>query len=189
MNCRNWEERIALYAGGDLPLAEAVEVERHLGDCPGCQVFASGLKESLELLQGAHAEPVAAAHFAAVRARVMAELEGARQPWWRKVWVYGLAAAAAALFLILALRPGPPAPVHHLAVQAPPPAAPVEAPPVVPRVASHVQRKSATRRPHLEVSVRPPLARAPDLGPPVVVKLVTDDPDVVIYWITDKSGE
>jgi hypothetical protein len=28
-----------------------------------------------------------------------------------------------------------------------------------------------------------------DPGPPIVVKLLTDDPDVVIYWITDNSGE
>ncbi len=87
MNCAHWEERIALYAGGDLPAAEAAEVERHLGDCPGCQLFASGLKESLQLLQGIHQEEIAPAHFAAVRARVMARLEGSLQPWWRKLVV------------------------------------------------------------------------------------------------------
>ena len=184
MNCTHWEERIALYAGGDLPAAEAAEVERHLGDCPGCQLFASGLKESLQLLQGIHQEEIAPAHFAAVRARVMAQLEGSLQPWWRKAWVYGLAAAAAgALFLMLVLRPATPVHPRRMAVQAPVPPPQVEAAPapVVPRVT----RAHHVRRPR----VRPPARTARTPGSPSVVKLLTDDPDVVIYWITDKSGE
>jgi hypothetical protein len=54
MNCTAWEERIALHAGGDLPAGEAVEVERHLGECAGCQVLWSGLRESLDTLRAAH---------------------------------------------------------------------------------------------------------------------------------------
>lgn len=177
MNCGNWEERIALYVGGDLAAAEAAEVQRHLGDCPGCQVFASGLKESLEVLQGAHQEPIAPAHFAAVRARVMAELEGARQPWWRKVWVYGLVAAAAALVLVLAPRPVAPVrpqPPVSGGWQAKAPAPPIRK---VGQTLSSVKRRRRAAPAHA------------DPGPPIVVKLLTDDPDVVIYWITDKSGE
>jgi hypothetical protein len=180
MNCTDWEERIALYTGGDLGPNQAAEVERHLGDCPGCQLFASGLKESLGLLQGIHQEPIAPAHFAAVRARVMAELEGARLPWWRQAWVYGLAAAMAALFLMLALYPRAPVHPKQIAVQVPVPVPAVEVPvpaPVVRKV-RRVQRPKA----------RPRTVRA-NAGPPIVVKVLTDDPDVVIYWITDKSGE
>jgi anti-sigma factor RsiW len=184
MNCTHWEERIALYAGGDLPAAEAAEVERHLGDCPGCQVFASGLKESLHLLQGIHQEEIAPAHFAAVRARVIAELEGSLRPWWRKAWVYGLAAAAAAaLILMLAWHPAAPMQPRRMAVQAPPPQQIEVTPPapVVPRVtkAHHVRRRRT----------QPPAALPAEPGPPIVVKLLTNDPDVVIYWITDNSGE
>ena len=51
MNCLDWEERIALYAGGDLTGAEAAEVERHVADCAGCQVFWSGLRETLAELR------------------------------------------------------------------------------------------------------------------------------------------
>jgi anti-sigma factor RsiW len=177
MNCGNWEERIALYAGGDLQAAEAAEVERHLGDCPGCQVFASGLKDSLEVLQGAHREPIAPAHFAAVRARVMAELEGARQPWWRKAWVYGLVAAAVALVLVLAPRPAAPVHPRQIAVRPVPPEVPAPAP-----VVAKVVHAARRRRSH-------PAVFHSDPGSPIVVKLLTDDPDVVIYWITDKSGE
>ena len=56
MNCSVWEERIALYQGGDLPSGQVQEVERHLGECAGCQVFASGLKETLEVLREAHGD-------------------------------------------------------------------------------------------------------------------------------------
>ena len=71
MSCVDWEERIALYAGGDLAAAEAQAVERHVAECGGCQLLLSGLRESLGLLREAHGEPVEAAHFAAVRARVI----------------------------------------------------------------------------------------------------------------------
>ncbi len=182
MNCRDWEERIALYTGGDLGPNQAAEVERHLGDCPDCQLFASGLKESLGLLQGIHQEPIAPAHFAAVRARVMAELEGAWLPWWRQAWVYGLAAAMAALFLMLALYPRAPVHPKQIAVQVPVPVPAVEVPVFPPR---WCEEGAAT-------SSAPRLARGRferNAGPPIVVKALTDDPDVVIYWITDKSGE
>ena len=184
MNCTHWEERIALYAGGDLSAAESAQVVRHLGECPECRMFAAGLRESLELLQDAAREPVAPAHFAAVRARVLSQLEQAPRAWWRSTWLYGVAAAAAVLLLLAALRPPAPAsaPPRHLARYAPPvsveAAPPVPLPPVAPAV--HHSR----RRPR----VIPAVVRT-DPGPPIVVKLLTDDPDVVIYWITDKSGE
>jgi len=92
MNCRDWEERIALHAGGDLPPAEAAAVERHLRECAGCQVLASGLKQSLALLKEAHDQPLPAAHFSAVRARVVAQLEQKRRPLWAWAWSFGLAA-------------------------------------------------------------------------------------------------
>jgi anti-sigma factor RsiW len=190
MNCNDWEERIALHAGGDLPPAEAAEVERHLRECAGCQVLASGLKQSLALLKEAHDEPLAPAHFSAVRARVVAELEQERQrgALWarRRAWSYGLAAVAVALLAMLTLRSGRP-----------------------PIVASHRQPLSNVRgsdvlseprtlesgtgptlpRPHRRVARRVAPSNAPDTsaGEPLIVKLQTDDPNVVIYWIADRK--
>ncbi len=182
MNCTNWEERIALYTGGDLPVAESAEVERHLTDCPACQMFASGLRESLEFLRDADRDEIAPVHFAALRARVLSQLENAGRPWWQQGWVYALSGAMAVLVLMLALRPAPPShPRQAARTQAPPPVvevpAPVSAPP-----AAQVRRVATRRR------IRPAAPRR-DPGPPIVVKLVTDDPEVVIYWIADKSGE
>ena len=92
MRCREWEERIALWAGGDL---DDQAVERHLQECAECREFAAGLRESLDLLRGAHAEEIPAAAFTAVRARVLARLA---RPWWKRAWVY----AAAAVVLLAA---------------------------------------------------------------------------------------
>jgi anti-sigma factor RsiW len=175
MNCSDWEERIALHAGGDLPPAEAAEVERHLQGCAGCQVLASGLQQSLALLREAHDEPLATAHFSAVRARVVAELEKGRRPSWRRAWSYGLAAVAVALLVMLALWPG----------RTPQPRTPVVAanhPPVVAVC-------EPASPPHRSVARRVVRASVPD-PEPLIVKLQTNDPNVVIYWIADgKKGD
>jgi anti-sigma factor RsiW len=181
MNCSDWEERIALHAGGDLPPAEAAEVERHLRECAACQVLASGLKQSLELLKEAHDEPLAAAHFSAVRARVVAELEQKRRPFWRRAWSFGLAAAVVAVLVMLALQPGrtPERPVPVVAANHPLVIADPEEPPAI----SLPHRRVARR------VVRPIAPDTPD-PEPLIVKLQTDDPNVVIYWIADrKRGE
>ena len=181
MNCRDWEERIVLHAGGDLPSAEAAEVERHLRECAGCQMLASGLKQSLALLKEAHDEPLAPVHFSTVRARVMAELEQKRRPLWAWAWSFGLAAAVVALLVMLAQRPGrtPERRAPVVAVNHPPVVVArwpvVPPPPPHPRVARRVARPIMPDTPNPE---------------PLIVKLQTDDPNVVIYWIADrKRGE
>jgi len=172
MNCTDWEERLALYAGGDLAPAPAAEVERHLAECAGCQMVASGLRASLELLEGAHQEVPAPAHFAAVRSRVLAQLERERRPFWRRAWVYGFAAVAAMLLAAVAIWPSrwvAPPPPEVAIVHAP--AAPVPIVPARPPQAGHKPRKKA------------------EPGEPLMVRLVTDNPDVVIYWISERKGE
>jgi anti-sigma factor RsiW len=165
MNCSVWEERIALYQGGELPAGQMGEVEGHLGECAGCQVFASGLKESLEVLRAAHGDLPAPAHFAAVRVRVLAEVERSHRPLWRRVLAWSTVAAG---ILVMAAvmrlyRPVPAPPVVALAR----PAAPELRAPV------------SKRRPAPRVRV----------VETVTIKLMTDDPDVVIYWIADRKGE
>jgi anti-sigma factor RsiW len=189
MSCSDWEERIALHAGGDLPPAEAAEVERHLRECAGCQALASGLKQSLALLKEAHDEPLAAAHFSAVRARVVAELEQERRrgALWarRRAWSYGLAAVAVALLVMLALGPGRTPERRTVVVARSNRSLTFAAPPAVVAV-----RKPAVPRPHRRVARRVVRANVPETSEPLMVKLVTDDPNVVIYWIADrKRGE
>jgi anti-sigma factor RsiW len=168
MNCVEWEERVALYAGGDLAAGEAVFVERHLGECDGCQVFASGMRQALEAMREAHREIPAEAHFAAVRTRVMERVARPHRP----TWWYALAAAAV-LLVALTVRPEwPPVPPGPLAVvQAPaPPAGAL----TIPKRLEKASRRAGVRR-----------ARTGQ----VLIKLVTDDPDVVIYWIAETKGD
>ncbi len=189
MNCANWEEQIAFYIGGDLRPAESAEVERHLGECPGCQVFASGIRESLNVLREAHTEDPNEAILAAVRARVMSELERQRRPFWRASWAYGLCAAALLLALVLVWP-------HHRIEVARHPAMPgrLAAASRAPSVEPSAAKPGPVRlvRTHRRKRTKPLLPPAPPLDAPektLVVKLLTEDPNVVIYWITDTRGE
>ena len=166
MNCVEWEARVALHAGGDAAAGEAEEVERHLGECPGCQVFWSGLRESLAVLRDVHAEVPDEAHFTAVRARVIAELERSRHPWRRLAWISGLAAA---LVLMVALWPRTTTVVAPPRIAAAIPAAPLVTgggqPNRLPR--QHIARVRQEKR------------------EPITVQLQTSDPNIVIYWIAE----
>ncbi len=168
MNCTEWEARVALHAGGDLAGSDAMDVERHLGECSACQSLWSDVRESLAVLQAAHAEVPSAAHFTAVRSRVMAELERSAQPWRRLAWISGVGVAAA-LLLMFALWPSP-----RAVPQAPRMLASIPPAPLVANKAA-----PAVRRP-----VRQVVAHARSRTP-LTVKLQTTDPNIVIYWIAD----
>jgi hypothetical protein len=175
MSCSDWEERIALYAGGDLSSAE---VERHLRECAGCQLLLSGIRENLGLLREAHGEAIDAAHYAAVRARVLSELQCGRSRGWRHAWVYAMVIAAVLLVAVLKNRgqtgrfPVSAGPVESENV----PSVPGLMPGLMP--AAPARRRKVRREPIVQV-----------VAEPIVVKLITDDPDVIIYWITDTKGE
>ena len=148
-------------------------------------------EDTLEMLREAHREPIAEAHYAAVRARVLSGIgppacpraEGAPRTW--RILTPSLAIAAA---LLLAFWPKrelhtPPAqPVsRRLQAVSPVPEPPETAP--APRIA-HIARPRRHLPSHAVTGV---------IGPPnpqpLVVKLLTNDPDVVIYWISERTGE
>src|SRR5205807_2640924 len=143
----------------------AADVEFHVRDCAACREFSEGVRQSMALLRAAHAEPLAPAALAAVRIRVLERM--ARRQWPLAPWAWGggMAAAATAVWLVLM---APPVEPPRITI-ARPPAPQVETP--APRPLTRVRR--------LE-SVKKPLAPAAE---PLLVKIVTDDPDVVIYWI------
>jgi hypothetical protein len=145
----------------------------------------SGFEETLEMLRRAHREAIPEAHFAAVRARVLAQLAVERRPWWRGVWPYGFAMAAVAAMLLTAFWPK-----HTTVGQALPPATRAldlagHASPL-PVLQSVPVRRMPGRRKRLLHNTA--LAPYRVVGPPapqhMLVKLVTNDPNVVIYWIT-----
>jgi hypothetical protein len=169
MNCTQWEERVALFAGGDLAAAEAAEVERHLAECADCSEFHEGLCATLDTLHEEHHTEIASVHFTAVRTAVISEIQRERKVWRRLAWASGVGIAAA-LLLGISLRPGPlPAPPPRIAAVIPAASLErtLERPAALSPIAPPVTRKT---RPHHE---------------PVLVKLQTADPKIVIYWIAD----
>jgi len=121
-----------------------------------------------ELVRAAHDEPLDAAHYTAVRARVMAEIERTRSPWRRLAWISGVGAIAAALLFAIAFyRAGSIPPLPRLSAIVIPPA---PAAPVMRSCAVQVARARPVVRPHRE---------------PLTIKLQTSDPNIVIYWIAD----
>lgn len=198
MNCGKWEERIALHAGGDLPPVEAAAVDRHVAECAACQALLSGLRQTAGLLREAHSEPVDSAHYAAVRARVLSELAGRQRP----RWAYALLAAAAMLLLVavwprarkVVVRPRPqPVPVAQALMPAVGGAQGAPRPPgrllrTTPQAAGRGRRTQGVPQTR---GAAPPLQQVEPSSPPepLVVKLITDDPDVVIYWISEGKGE
>jgi len=159
-----WRDRIA-------ELEEGPDMEHHVSQCPECRQLRAGLLADLEEMAAAHEEPLPVAHYAAVRARVWSELQSKRRRRiWNWVWAGGCAALVAAA---LALAPGPLAVAPPAVVRLPAPPPPI-LPPVLPVARRHLH-------PRHPVSARS--------AGPVTVKLLTDDPNVVIYWIIDQQGD
>jgi hypothetical protein len=150
----------------------------------------SGYDETLELLRQAHRETIPEAHFAAVRARVLAELSAERRPWWRGIWAYGFAAAAVAAMLLVAFVGRTPwsarVPPDPLLAPSSKPHAILERPTGASAADQGVRPTKTRRRTAAAAAYR--VVGPPDPRP-LVVKLITDDPNIVIYWIASIKGE
>ena len=156
MKCAGWEERIARAEDG------APEVTRHLAACPDCRELAAALDATRAALRDLREEPVDGEVLDRIRGRVMARVAAPRRrmrPW---LWLPVPALAAALLLAVLWPRELP---------EIPPPPAPVAAIPPAPPA-------PAIRWP------RPPVVRA-EAHPPLIIRIETDDPGVVIYWIVE----
>jgi anti-sigma factor ChrR (cupin superfamily) len=176
MDCSRYESQLALYAGGDLTGREAQELEGHLRVCPGCHELAEGLAQSQAALRRLGEDDVDEEALRQVRRRVMGEV-GSRRPSWLYYtlgWRYGLAAGLAVLVAAIALTPRAPT-----TPSLPPPPIPVVELPL-PVVA---KPRPPARRPVVPVK---PASAAQE---PLVVKMFTDDPDVVIYWLIEQNGD
>ena len=213
MKCSRWHHRIALYVGGDLETSHARRVEQHLDKCPACHELAEALRGDLEVLAGLESDELDGVAFGSVRGEVMAEIE--KRPAAPITAVlsshYRLAIAAAVVALLAALvvmwpSGGPEEPrIAEENVRKPTAAAEIliEAGPEEPdSLTVTVQDSPEQQLPDPDREPRTLIARAepPSAAYPTVVspsaplepmtmKILTDDPDVVIYWIVDSKGE
>jgi hypothetical protein len=176
MNCREFEALIALDVGGDLNAEEAAAVQQHLAVCSGCQALAEELRESQIVLKELAADEPDPVVYSAMRARLLAASEPRRR------WVWALAAAAV---VIIGLATVVWQYERRLTEIPPPEMARASLPtPSAPELKTRpVHRATRPRR------VPPPKPVAARAAEPMVMKLLTDDPNVVIYWIVDETGD
>jgi hypothetical protein len=172
MSCVEWQEKIALFTGADLPADEAPAVEAHLSECAECRTFKRELSETRAMLLSMRT--IDEADVAVVRSKVVGELgTRCRRP--LLAWLPYAAAVAVFIFGMTMWRAGS-----------------LSKPPLNHARGSLV---SIPKEPSASANgggLRPVARRKPQVKPrpkpatePTVVTLFTDDPDVVIVWITD----
>jgi Putative zinc-finger len=201
MKCIYSTNDIALYVEGDLSPKKIRDIEAHLANCLACRDLAAELSESQAAFKSLRQETVSAAALSSVRTHVLAELSARpfRMTWGR--WAYAVAGAVFVLVVGFALAHRRAEPVTSI-VQTEP-----SAPPVQPVITNEpdVQKPTTTtdvvkvmvRRPaiakrradgHQTTEVVAPAEPPVEPPKPLVVKLLTDDPNIVIYWLVDQKG-
>lgn len=214
------EGQLALWAGGDLPAAEAVRLEEHLEGCPECRALVEGLRESQAGLAALAGEPIDPEALARVRRGVRRRLEERRRRPAAAPWLLAAAAALAVAALALGIwlqrgRPAGPVEVAARPERASP--APAEGPErarsgqeqrtsdPAPRRADEPRAWIAKAAPEPSLDPAPPAPDAPPAPPPsdppvqraavvptpesptesLVIQVVSDDPDIVFYWLVE----
>jgi anti-sigma factor RsiW len=175
MSC-GWEQRVALYAGGDLDAAEASTVERHVAGCRECAALARDLESDREMLRSAPPQ-LAEVDFAEMCHGVVGRT---RRP---RLVPAMLAAAAVVAALAIGLtrhnreRPVPPPPPVVVARVAPPVAVVAPTAPL-PNGRGSVRYRSGE---HKEAQPFP--------IPGDAFRVPTKDPSVVIIWFAETKGD
>ena len=215
MNCAAFEPQIALYVEGDLPASDRQRVETHLRSCAVCGGLAEGLRESQCIFKSLRASAVNSSDLAGVRERVLNEvgdLEPA--PGWvvaiHRLFFAGLRRRNAIAGIVLAavvsggvwysqrhvaVERIAEAPVAVATLEVPPSALlsdvidpPADVAPVVKRVPlvqiSEVLPEAAPEVQLIDEPV-PPESQVSQLP----MKFVTDDPDIIIYWLPSDKGD
>jgi hypothetical protein len=174
MNCSEWEKEIA----GE---SESLGLEEHLRVCGSCRDFAGELERNRTAMQAVEIHPAA---FDAVRLRVLDEIRAKKRrgAWW--AWSAVAAAACVAVLCAAVVfqswkNSGPPKPL--IATKNPPK---IERPPtpLLPVVRAH-------HRVHHHFGPVTASAGPAHKAEPLVVKMLTNDPDVIIIWLVDQKGD
>lgn len=175
------EERLALYAGGDLSRDEARGVEEHLRSCAECRASLAEFRRDRAVLLSSLREP-AVNELADVRRRLLLQLEERRRPTGN--WMWAVAVAVAAVVVVSFLFPWQ----QSRKVLHPDPAitsylrAPYRqiARPTIPNLAATVEPRQTSRK-ELAPGLRT-VALLSEGGDPPILKMTTSDPEVVILW-------
>lgn len=201
MKCMYSENDVALYVEGDVPPAKAREIQAHLSVCTRCRDLAAELQESQAALKSLIQDNVSGTSLALVRSQVLAEIQAGVRPVWGR-WVYALAGAVFVVVLAIGWMLEMRKPQVQEIVKSdplPPPAAgPLTRGTItIAEADANTDRRPLIRREKTNIPSRrrqqgvthtevPPEPSEP--AKPLVVKLLTDDPNIVIYWLIDNTG-
>jgi hypothetical protein len=204
MSCKRYEHWAGLYVGGDLDGSRARKLERHLADCAECRELVEGLGETRAAIEGLRDESLDGSVLQDFRKRIFETIEAdagsAGAPAW---WYWGLAGSLAMLLIALTgwfFIPRTIESPRQVAEEAPPAEVPATIPPretttslpAEPTVEKHEPPTKyavmdETDSPTVEPSF-PETDEGPRDADVVVVKLLTDNPDIVIYWLVESNG-
>jgi len=169
MNCKECQWNIAAERD------DVLAVREHLGRCESCQRFASELAENAAALRSI--EPDGAA-YAAVRARVMQAVTPKRRfSWWWAPALAGTVGLVMVLWMNAMLAPKwtEPAAITYRV-----------GPPANWAMVGEAPRRPIANRPQVK-NLPHVLKNEPQL---TAIKMLTDDPNVVIIWLVDnKKGD
>jgi len=195
MSCEDYRERIALFIGGELPEPDPQAVERHIAECEECRALAAELDEVRGLLGGLAAEAAPEEALREVRFHVNERIARPARRWqWAAVAAAAMIAVTAGVEWMDRPQMPPPPQVRieppeapTIAEMTPAPSVPVvveESPSPLPVAAVTAPLKNVAPAARVEEPATA-TARARE---PLVVKFLTDDPNIVIYWVAEESG-
>jgi hypothetical protein len=205
------EKEWSLYVEGDIAVSQAERMQTHLLGCAECSEVVDELHESQFAIKSLRQDAAPAAAHALVRERVLDEVaRQASSGWtWRLErmlfgirWRYAVCSVAIIAFMTAVLwqsnTPRDPAAtiVSAPATTPPPLSAPIDRQVASEQPRREIRRVTAKAKP-IDYRVSPksePKADLETAAPesdeprPLMVKMLTDDPNVVIYWIVDQKG-
>jgi hypothetical protein len=210
------EETLALYVEADLPEAQMERVSTHLVDCPECRNVVAELTETQSVFKSIRQDIAPASVHARVREHVINEVMRTPSGWSLRLerlvcgirWRYAICGVA--LMVIAGAmfwefhhveQPASVANVNvasdRASVSEPQRDLPLNNANIAeanPPVRKTRKRVVDTRKPVVEPVALTQMEPAPineekdESSRSVMVKLMTDDPGIVIYWIVDQKG-
>jgi anti-sigma factor RsiW len=159
-------------AAGRIP-----RIESHLAECDACRALAAELRAEQALLGELRDQPLEDAMLAQVRQRVLAEVGVATRQPSRLYWKLALAAALVLTAILVWPR--------HAVKQTPAASNTAQAEAGSVPAAAHGAAPLARKVRHRRHGRTP----APQPGPPLLVQFVTDNPNIVVYWLVDQKPQ
>ncbi len=194
MNCRGWNPHIALFVEGDLDPEMARQLETHLRACVECWSFFQSLRETQSEIRQIRNDVIETSSLNRVRSNVLLHVRAidGRRTWLDRagIWLWGgyrwrYAVLGCVAFVLVAVmmwrESSTPVRLQEIAAAIPPVAE-------VPKSAEVAVPISIKKVPNARRRMKPVQTEAPTPKPDTLVQILTDDPNVVIYWLIDQTG-